>query len=110
MGEPRGQREKGLSSTVPGDLEPSGGLEDAWWGRKGVGEISRQSRLLMSTLHFSDGKDTDVSVGGDGAAAGLRAAVLTFLPSALSFPTFLTLREKSFPAVIRSPGRCRCIG
>ena len=40
MGEPRGQREKGLLSTVPGDLESSGGLEDGRWGRKGVGEIS----------------------------------------------------------------------
>ena len=80
------------------------------WGREGVGETSRHSRLLMSTLHFSDGRDTDVSEEADGVAAGLRAALFTFLPSALSNPTFLRLREKSFSAVIRSPGKCRCIG
>lgn len=84
MGEPRGQREKGLSSAVPGDLEPSRGLEDGRWEREGVGETSRQSCLLMSTLHFSDGRDTDVSVEGDGVAAGLRAAVLN-LSSLCSF-------------------------
>jgi len=64
--------------------------------------MSRQSHLLMSTRHFSDGRDTDVSEEADGVAAGLRAALLTFLPSALSNPTFLRLREKSFSAVIKS--------
>ena len=110
MGEPRGQREKGLWSAVSGDLEPSGGTRGWRWGREGVGETSRHSRLLTSTLHFSDGRDTDVSEEADGVAAGLRAALFTFLPSALSNPTFLRLREKSFSAVIRSPGKCRCIG
>lgn len=70
-------------------------------GKGGRRRDKWQSRLLMSTLHFSDGRDTDVSEEGDGVAAGLRAAVFTFLLSALSNPTFLRLREKSFPAVIK---------
>lgn len=64
--------------------------------RQGVGcggEVSgtdewTESCLLVSALHFSDGRDIEVSAKGNGVAAGLRAAILTFFPPAHSYPKF----------------------